>query len=200
MAIEYASLNSLKRLVGNISDIYQKKADVLAYSIVKSETAEEGFAASYKLMAGEAQHGATINIPKDYLVKSADILECETADQPVAGLKVGDKYIDFVVNTTEGSGNESHIYLPVQELVDAYKGDGKGIVLGADNTFSLNIDATNANGLEVGDAGLKLNLATETSAGAMSAADKVKVNAALTADDFTEISDAQIDALFTDAE
>lgn len=200
MAIEYASLNSLKRLVANVADIYQKKTDVLEYSIVKSETAEDGYAASYKLMAGDAQKGVAINIPKDYLVKSADILECETADQPVAGLAVGDKYIDFVVNSTEGSGNESHIYLPVQELVDAYKGDDKGIVLGAGNVFSLKIDATNANGIEVGDAGLKLNLATETSAGAMSAADKVKVNAALTADDFTEITNEQIDALFTTTE
>ena len=106
------------------------------YSLVKAETAVEGFAASYNLTKGGVNVGDTINIPKDYLVKSASVKTVESADTPVSGYKVGDKYIDFVVNTTDGTGNESHIYLAVNELVDVYTA-GDGIEVGTDNKISL---------------------------------------------------------------
>lgn len=106
------------------------------YSLVKAETAVDGFAASYNLTKAGVNVGDTINIPKDYLVKSASIKTVETVDTPVAGYKVGDKYIDFVVNTTDGTGNESHIYLAVNELVDVYTA-GDGIEVGADNKIAL---------------------------------------------------------------
>ncbi|MGN0657070.1 MAG: hypothetical protein ACI4KR_09770 [Ruminiclostridium sp.] len=110
--------------------------EAAVYSIVKAETAEEGYIASYNLTKDGVNVGATINIPKDYLVKSASIKTVETADTPVAGYKVGDKYIDFVVNTAEGTGNESHIYLAVNELVDVYT-SGDGIEVGSDNKITL---------------------------------------------------------------
>lgn len=106
------------------------------YTIVKAETAEEGYTASYNLTKDGVNIGATINIPKDYLVKSASVETVEAADTPVAGYKVGDKYIDFVVNTTDGTGHESHIYLAVNELVDVYTA-GDGIEVSADNVISL---------------------------------------------------------------
>lgn len=68
----------------------------------------------------------TINIPKDYLVKSAELKTVTQANVPYQGAEVGDKYIDFVINTkdtTSGSGTESHVYLPVKDLVDVYTGD-----------------------------------------------------------------------------
>ena len=106
------------------------------YSIVKAETATEGFAASYNLTKDGVATGTTINIPKDYLVKSGSIKTVDTADTPVAGYKVGDKYIDFIVNTVDGEGNESHLYLLVSELVDAYTA-GAGIEISADNVVSI---------------------------------------------------------------
>ena len=57
-----------------------------------------------------------INIPKDLLVKSASVKEVTEADQPYEGAAVGDKYIDFVINSVEGDANESHVYLAVQDL------------------------------------------------------------------------------------
>ncbi len=62
----------------------------------------------------------TINIPKDFLVKSAALSTVTTANIPYQGAHVGDKYIDFVINTREGTGTAEHIYLPVNDLVDVY--------------------------------------------------------------------------------
>lgn len=109
---------------------------VTEYSIVKAETAEDGYAATYNMTKDGEVVGTSINIPKDYLVKSASIKTVETADAPVTGYKVGDKYIDFVVNSVDDEGNESHLYLLVTELVDAYTA-GVGIEISADNVVSL---------------------------------------------------------------
>ena len=106
------------------------------YSLAKAATATVGYAASYNLTKDGVNVGDTINIPKDYLVKSASVETVAVDDTPVAGYKIGDKYIDFVVNTTDGTGNESHIYLLVNELVDVYTA-GDGIEVGVDNKITL---------------------------------------------------------------
>ena len=103
---------------------------------VEKIAAEEGYIASYAVKQDGAQVGATINIPKDYLVKNAELKTCTVADTPVAGYKVGDKYMDFTINTVEGSGNESHIYINVNELFDAYTSGsevGDTVVVTVDN-------------------------------------------------------------------
>lgn len=89
-------------------------------TVEKLAATEKGYIASYAVKQNGAQVGATINIPKDYLVKNAELKTCTEVDQPVEGYKVGDKYMDFTINTVEGSGNESHIYINVNELFDAY--------------------------------------------------------------------------------
>lgn len=157
----------------------EKKSDGLyvkdhAVSVIKKATANDGYIATYQVTVDGTVVGADINIPKDYLVKSADIKVVDTADAPYTGAKVGDKYIDFVVNTVEGSGNENHIYLSVQDLVDEYTA-GDGIEISATNVIAIKL-GTNANGLKVGANGLELDTASTTAAGAMSAADKTKVD------------------------
>ncbi|WP_251316643.1 hypothetical protein [Flintibacter muris] len=142
--------------------------------VVKKATANAGYIASYQVTVDGTVVGADINIPKDYLVKSADIKVVAAADDPYAGAVVGDKYIDFVVNTVGGDGNESHIYLSVQDLVDEYTA-GDGIEISATNVIAIKL-GTNANGLKVGAAGLELDEATTTAAGAMSATDKTKLD------------------------
>ena len=144
------------------------------YSVSKKSAAETGFIASYILTKDGAQVGETINIPKDYLVKSAEIKEATGTDAPYEGAAVGDKYIDFVVNSVEGSGNESHIYLAVDELVDTYTG-GNGITVSGTNQISLKLGAT-TNGLSIDSSGLQLAAATASTAGAMTAADKTKLS------------------------
>lgn len=179
MAIKTAKKATLELMAKEMYGRFAKKEDIAAYSISKKAEAETGYAASYQLTKDGTAIGDTINIPKDYLVKSASVETCSTAGSPVTGYKKGDKYIDFIVNSTDGEGNESHIYLLVSELVDVYTG-GNGIDVGADNSIAIKVDSANANGLSVGADGLALAEATESAAGAMSAADKAKLNKALT--------------------
>lgn len=157
----------------------QKKADGLyvkdhTVDVAKKATANAGYIASYQVTVDGTVVGDDINIPKDYLVKSADIKVVAAADDPYTGAVVGDKYIDFVVNTVGGDGNESHIYLSVQDLVNEYTA-GDGIEISATNVIAIKL-STNANGLKVGAAGLELDEATTTASGAMSATDKTKLN------------------------
>ena len=134
------------------------------YNLVKLGTATEGYIATYQLQKDGVQVGANIDIPKDYLVKSAEIKTSIGEGDP-SGLSAGSKYIDFVINTKVGTGEESHIYLDVQSLVDAYTA-GNGIEISEANVVSAKVVA--ANGLSVGSGGIAMALASGTANGAMS--------------------------------
>lgn len=140
------------------------EVNIPEYSIVKLGTATEGYIATYQLQKDGVQVGANIDIPKDYLVKSADI-KVSTGDGDPSGFTAGTKYIDFVINTKVGVGEESHIYLSIQELVDTYTA-GNGIVISGTNEISVKVVA--ANGLSVDTDGIKMGLASATANGAMS--------------------------------
>lgn len=206
MSIQYTGLNTLTQLTESIKTGYVKKTELNEnLKVVKKTTATEGYSSSYELRMGEKVLGDVINIPKDYLVKSCEKKVCETADVPEAGYKVGDKYIDWTINTVSDDGNESHIYINVQDLVDVYN-SGNGVTVGADNTISLKVDTDNANGLSVGTNGLSIALASNTAPGAMSAQDKIDLAALKTAqednltnDDFVEISAEKVKELMGDA-
>lgn len=106
-------------------------------TVEKLAAAETGYISSYVVKQNGTQVGATINIPKDYLVKSAELKTVEVEDEPVAGFHVGDKYIDFTINTVEGSGNESHVYINVNDLYDSYESGSLAtdmVVVNVDNT------------------------------------------------------------------
>lgn len=133
--------------------------------------------ASYTISQGGVALSPTIDIPKDYLVKSAEINTVTQTNVPYTGAQIGDKYIDFVINTkdtTSGSGTESHIYLPINDLAHVYTA-GNGIDISSADAISVKIDSSNANGLATTSAGLKLTTATTSAAGAMSSADKTKL-------------------------
>lgn len=147
---------------------------IVEYSVVKLETATDGYLASYQLQKDGAPAGATINIPKDYLVKSASV-KTATADDP-SGFAEGTKYIDFVVNTYDtdsGTGKESHIYLNVQDLVDVYTA-GNGIEISEANAISVKVVAEN--GLSVDASGVKMGVASENTNGAMASTMVAKLN------------------------
>lgn len=68
----------------------------------------------------------TINIPKDYLVKDAGVSTVVAADKEADGkfendsdFAVGDKYIDFTVNTVGNDGTATHLYINVDDLMAA---------------------------------------------------------------------------------
>ena len=141
------------------------------YSIVKDTTAQNGFIATYHLTKDGANVGTAINIPKDYLVKSAEVKVATGSD--ASGFPAGTTYIDFVVNTydtTSGSGTESHIYLNVETLVKTHTA-GNGISISDTNVISAKVVA--ANGLSVDADGIKMAVASTTANGAMTS-DMVK--------------------------
>lgn len=172
---------------GKVYSAIEQAKNAVDVILKKATTAETGYAATYKLVRASdnnQQVGESINIPKDYLVKSASIKTAPEDNNPVEGIKNGGKYIDFVVNTKDGSGTEEHIYLNVKDLVDGVYTAGNGISVSKENVISLEVPDDNANGLYVDEDGLKLALAASTtkdgsiyySSGAMSADDKKKLD------------------------
>ena len=194
---KFASITALTEFLSKCDDRYARQGEIPgvdSYTIEKLQTATSGYVATYQLYKnGAAIAGSKIDIPKDYLVKSAQILTCSTADTPVQGYVVGDRYIDFVINTAENDGTASHIYLLVSDLVDTYTA-GNGINITAQNVVSVKLGT--ANGLSLDNNGLSLSTATTSAAGAMSAADKTTLNKAYTTDNLVEITTAEVDALF----
>lgn len=160
MSITYASLATLQKFQQEVDSRYAKKFEL---GVSKLSTATSGYAASYKITLDGTQIGDTINIPKDFLVKSATVETCATANTPVTGLAVGDKYIDFVVNSKDNDDTDAHIYLPVQDLVDVYTA-GNGISVSG-NAISAVVDSSNANGLSVGANGIALATVVASTSG-----------------------------------
>lgn len=103
-------------------EIGKVNTSLTAYDVTvkKLDTATEGYAATYIVEQGGIQVGAKIDIPKDFLVRSGTVKTCSVENQPVAGYKVDDKYLDFTVNTVNDDGTEQHIYIKLTDLVDVY--------------------------------------------------------------------------------
>lgn len=171
MSIKYASLATLQKFQQEVDARYAEK---FTLGLTKLATATSGYAATYKFTMDGTQIGELINIPKDFLVKSATIETCATVNTPVAGLAVGDKYIDFVVNSKDNDDTASHIYLPVQDLVDVYTA-GNGIDV-TGNAITVVVDSANANGLAVTASGLKMGVASASTTGALTSTDWTKFN------------------------
>lgn len=145
------------------------------YTITKLSTATSGYLASYQLQKDNVGIGDVINIPKDYLVKSAEV-KTSTGAGDASGLPAGTKYIDFTINTYDsasGSGTTSHIYLNVEDLVDVYT-PGNGIDISDANAISAKVVA--GNGLSVDSDGIKMAAASTSANGAMTSAMVTKLN------------------------
>lgn len=119
----------------------QDTVDALpSYTIVKAESAEEGYASSYKLMAGEAQVGATINIPKDMVVENGEVRKLEP-DEVAAGK--GNAGVDYIVLTLSNATDDK-LYIEASSLVDIYKA-GSYVTISEDKVVSINVDSLYTN-------------------------------------------------------
>ena len=85
-------------------------------SVEEQQTPESGYLKTYVVKQGGSSVGSKINIPKDFLVKSATLETCSVANTPVSGYQIGDKYLDFVINTKDNSGTNDHIYVNVKDI------------------------------------------------------------------------------------
>lgn len=133
IATKPLSANMGKLLGDNIESLDESLRSV---TIVKQATADTGYFSTYYLEKDGNQIGSKINIPKDYLLKSASLKQCTVQDQPIEGLNVGDWYFDWVLNTKDDTGIDSHLYLNANVLTDVYDGDNATIVLN-DGIFSV---------------------------------------------------------------
>lgn len=91
-------------------------------TIEQAATPDSGMASTYQLKVGGVATGAKINVAKDKVIGTPLIKTCTTANNPLQGLKVGDKYIEFAINNSTDKQ-----YLSVQELYNVYT-NGLGIV------------------------------------------------------------------------
>jgi hypothetical protein len=127
--------------------LVKNSLDAKTVTVEKQSTAETGYVATYVVKQGGSQVGSKINIPKDYLVKSASLEVCDTDDDPVTGYEVGDKYLDFVINTKDSSGTDEHIYILVSDLIDTYTADESTLTLSNSNEFSIKTGGVTSNEL-----------------------------------------------------
>lgn len=124
-------------------------------TVEKLATATEGFLSSYVVKQNVGgtmtQVGATIDIPKDFVVKNATVATATKADTPVAGLAVGDKYIDLEINVTDGAADSKHLYIKATDLAPVYKGSTGTeitVAVAANGTISAEINSVNGADLQ----------------------------------------------------
>lgn len=125
--------------VKHLNNYYTKAQCDAKYPVTvqKQADAESGYAATYVVKQNNAQVGTKINIPKDFFLKGGSVKTCTTANKPVQGYVVGDKYLDMEINVDDGGATTKHMYILVKDLVDAYTADGTTLSLSSNNVFSV---------------------------------------------------------------
>ena len=98
---------------------------------------DSGYTATYVVKQNGAQVGAKINIPRDFLVRSASLGTSAANNSPQAGFVAGDKYIDFIINTKDNSATDEHLYVNVKDLFNEYTADETTLTLSRYGEFSV---------------------------------------------------------------
>lgn len=206
---------------GYLKTIILSTADTLAGATsdanrIEIDIPKEFFLRSKKLLTIEAGTGADEG---KFMVVKEDNVAVQSPYEADEQVDAAGTWLDLVVNTEDNSETAKHTLIDLTSFIDVYtNGDGialnnkvfsiklkmsgndnvSGLAFDGNGNLYLNIDSSNANGLAITAAGLKLALATPStdgvggSAGAMSAADKEKLDKALTEDDYAHLSDAEI--------
>ncbi len=113
------------------------------YTVEALATAETGYLKTYRLKKDGSYVGASINIPKDFLVKSGSVV---VGNWDAAGTTFSEnasgtgKALKLVIATKDSSSDSSVIYINVKDLVDVYTA-GDGISVSSDNKISIGSDA-----------------------------------------------------------
>lgn len=173
VAISTQDGNALTVVDGGLFVPSAQEVLVPEYVIEKQETANEGFAATYKLkktVGDEVTYvGDAINIAKDLVLQSASMQTVTEDNIPYDGAVIGDPYIEMIFNDEPAST----LYIPMKGLVDTYTaGDGIEVV---DGKISVKV-ASDSHGLVAVDGAMTMLLASSTQDGAMSKEDKVFID------------------------
>ena len=166
--------------------------DGFTVNVEKQTNAESGYLSTYVVKQGGSQVGVKINIPKDFLVKSATLKTATSSDLSTlgSGFSVGDKYIDWVINSKDATGTAGaeHLYLNVKDLVVAYSADESTLTKNSSNVFSVK---------DGGISTAKLDSTLQTAISNISGkVDKV-TGKGLSTNDFTASYKSQLDGLST---
>ena len=164
----------------------QKKIALPVFSLKKLASTDTGysadFAAQYQLTKDGVAVGSTINLAKDMVISDGELKYCAEANVPVAGLEVGDPYLELTIANNDGT----KIYIPVKGLVDIYTaGDGLDLANGqfsvdtTDSAIQGEIEANSTKFVQAGKIKTALDgkvdkLATKPTAGQYT---KVTINA-----------------------
>ncbi len=147
-----ASINSaINTKLGTINTAI---ASAGAVTLTKETTANTGYLATYTFTQNGISIGQ-IDIPKDFLVKSGSVKTVTTADSPVSGYVIGDKYIDLVVNTKDSSGTDEHLYIKTTDLVE-------DTTYGADESTLTAYTSNGENKFKVKDGGITVTQLNST--------------------------------------
>lgn len=152
---------------------------------------EAGYLKTYVIKQGKGEVGK-INIPKDFLVKSGTVETVKTDNTPYAGAKVGEKYLDFVINTKdskEGTAADEHIYIPVKDLTDIYTGTawtsdkyGTSASVNESNQISVELNANTIAALKLADSSIQDSHLAEVNGGKVAKTGKAE-NVSVAVDD-----------------
>ena len=142
------SIYKINNEAGDLVRVDSLAGEAGSVIVEKLETATAGYLASYVVKQGGSKVGATIDIPKDFLVKSATTGKATAEDVAEGGklfgkgFAVGDTYLDFVINTKDNDGTVEHMYVNASALVDVYTGkDGTTVkvTVGDDNGIAAEV-------------------------------------------------------------
>ena len=214
-----SELELILKKLGFVAKTYtDEQVAANAVHIIEQGTAESGYLKTYIFAKGVTLESEVtqdnligkVNIPKDFLVTAVNGTAVTPYEAP-SSINAAGIWALFTINVKSGSATDEYLSVNLSELIDVYTG-GNGIdvtnnVITIDldanggleftgstdgaKKLAIKIDSSNANGLALTSAGLKLALATPSTAGvggtngAMSAQDKEnldKLNIALCSD------------------
>lgn len=125
--------------VRHLDNYYTKSQCDAKYPVTveKQSTATSGYAATYVVKQNGSQVGTKIDIPKDFFLKGGSVKTCTTANNPVQGYAVGDKYLDMEINVQDGTATTKHMYILLRDLAPLYSADESTLTLSSNNVFSV---------------------------------------------------------------
>ena len=124
-------------------DVTCETSDPESGDILKVYSFYQGLLTGDDAAAKASKKIVDVNIPRDYLVKTAEVKTVDTVDTPYSGAEVGDKYIDFTVNTKDSAGTATHLYIPVDDLMSAISGSTGAeitVTISANNQISATVN------------------------------------------------------------
>jgi hypothetical protein len=140
---------NIKAADSSLSISTSKDGDYVTYTIdaskynvsVGSVNGSGNILKKYTIYQGDSSL-CDIDIPKDYLVKSALLKTGTLKNDVFTESSTGDKYIEFVINTSTAADEDpdSFMYLKVQDLVDVYTA-GEYITISDKNVIDVSLPA-----------------------------------------------------------